>query len=253
MRLAPPTRRRTFSGMPSQRRAAALSASGLRAAQRRFTEIFPRRFSDPTYLEWEREYKQEAHELWRELLGPREMTALLRGRAYREIGARALAVYSRPKLNLLALYEWMALREAVSDDAGARRFAPALAELIYGEAPYRQRFERFVAMLDQLPQRQTRLAKWPVATLYPFLALPGRHLVVKPNLMKRAAAKLGADLRYRPRPGWETYASVLELAGALLRALASWRPRDMIDVQGFLWVTNSDEYAEWPWEDANGA
>lgn len=159
-----------------------------------------------------------------------------------------MAVYARPKLNLLALYEWMALREALADPAGVRRFAPALRELIDGRDPFRARFEHFVEVVDGLPQRQTRLCKWPVVSLYPFLALPDQHLVVKPNLMKRAAATFGADLRYQSRPSWETYAAVLDLAGGLRAALASWRPRDLIDIQGFIWVTHSDEYADWPWE-----
>ena len=233
---------------PQRRRADRLDRRGLGAARRRFAEIFPGRFRDETYVDWERTYKWHAHQLWRELLGQKELDSLLRRRAFKESGARAIAVYARPKLNLLALYEWMALREALADPAGARRFAPALRELIYGAGPYRPRFEHFVEEVDQLPQRQTRLCKWPVVSLYPFVALPERHLVVKPNLMKRAAASFGFDLSYRSRPGWETYRAVLDLCGALSGALADWRPRDMIDLQGFIWVTHSDEYADWPWE-----
>jgi hypothetical protein len=234
---------------PSSRAASRLDPRGLRSAQRRFSEIFPGRFRDETYVDWERTYKWQAHQLWSQLLGQAEIDRLLRRRRYREIGARAIAVYARPKLNLLALYEWMALREALADDRGARRFAPALRELIYGAGPFRPRFEQFVEVLDDLPQRQTRLRKWPVVTLYPFVALPDRHLVVKPNLMKRAAASFGADIAYASRPGWDTYAAVLRLAGDLRAALATWRPRDLIDVQGFIWVTHSDEYADWPWQD----
>lgn len=233
---------------PERRSAERLDRRGLAAARRRFSEIFPGRFRDESYLDWERAYKWQAHELWNQLLGQRELDGLLRRRAFGEIGARAIAVYSRPKLNLLALYEWMALREALADPAGVRRFAPALRELVYGAGPFRPRFEHFVDEVDRLPQRQTRLCKWPVVTLYPFVALPDQHLVVKPNLMKRAAASVGFDLRYRSRPGWETYGAVLDLVRALRSALADWRPRDAIDLQGFIWVTHSDEYADWPWE-----
>jgi len=232
----------------TRRAKATLDPRGFRRAQRRFTEIFPGRFSDETYVAWERDYKWDAHRLWHELLGKDELESLLRRRAYVEVGRRALAVYARPKLNLLALYEAMALREGVTDPAGARRFAPALYELVYGPPPFGPRFAAFVDTLVLLPQRQSAVAKWPVATLYPFLARPTEHLIVKPNLMKRAADALGADLAYSPRPNAVTYAAIMELARALRRGLADWRPRDMIDVQGFLWVTNSDEYADWPWE-----
>lgn len=243
--------RRIVSGMFPRRRAPAtpLDARGLRAAQRRFSEIFPRRFHDESYVEWEREYKWRAHELWHELLGRDTFAGLLADGAHDEIARRAVAVYTRPKLNMFALYEWMALREALDEPHGAARFGPPLFDLVYGEGPVGPRFDAFVAALDALPQRQSRVAKWPVATLYPWVAFPDEHLVVKPNLMKRAAESLGFDLRYASRPNQTTYAAVLALAAALREALSAWRPRDLIDVQGFIWVTHSEEYADWPWED----
>jgi hypothetical protein len=226
-----------------------LDHAGLVAARRRFREIFPAGFQDETYLAWERDYKWRAHRLCAELLGRAELEALLAEGRSDEIGRRAVQVYQQGKLNLLALYEWMALREALVDPAGAARFAPALLDVLHGGGAFGPRFERFVAALDELPQRQTRLAKWPVATLFPFLAQPRRHLILKPNLMKRAAARLGADLRYAPRPNARTYDATLRFARGLAGALADWRPRDLIDVQGFIWVTHSDEYADWPWDD----
>lgn len=229
---------------PSKRAGALLDERGFRRAERRFREIYPGRFRDADYVELEREYKVAACDLWRELLGEKELARLLKAREYREACARAIAVYARPKLNLLALYEWMALREALADEAGARRFAPALYELVYGGGPYQARFEQFVETVDGLPQRQSRLCKWPVVTFYPFVAMPGEHFIVKPNLMKRAADTFRVDLRYRSRPNWDTYAAVLDLTGRLRAALRAWRPRDLIDIQGFIWVTHSDEYAD---------
>ncbi len=220
----------------------------LAASKRRFREIFPGGFADETYLDWERAYKWEAHELWNEKLGKKELERLLAAGAEVEIARRAIEVYYKPKLNLLALYEWMALREALVDPKGARLFAPALHDLIYGRANYQTRFERFADVLDRMPQRQSRLRKWPVVTLFPFIARPAENLILKPNLMKRAAAKMGGELRYASNPNWATYDATLRFAHAIARNLAAWRPRDMIDVQGFIWVTNSDEYAEWPWE-----
>jgi hypothetical protein len=228
---------------------ALLDHAGLAAAKRRFREIFPGGFADETYLEWERAYKWEAHQRAGELLGLRAMKALLGEGRTTEIGRRAVEIYQKSKLNLLALYEWMALREALVDPAGAARFAPALYALVHGRGAFGPRFERFVAALDEMPQRQTRIAKWPVVTLFPFLAHPEQHLILKPNLMKRAALRFGADLRYASRPNLETYEATLRFARGLATALATWRPRDMIDIQGFIWVTHSDEYADWPWED----
>jgi hypothetical protein len=58
-----------------------------------------------------------------------------------------------------------------------------------------------------------------------------------------AAEKYGYEWPYRSRPNWETYASLLELAALVKRDLGDLEPRDMIDVQSFLWVQGSDEYA----------
>jgi len=41
---------------------------------------------------------------------------------------------------------------------------------------------------------------------------------------------------------------MMELVAWLGHELASWKPRDLIDIQGFIWVTASEEYEDWPWE-----
>jgi hypothetical protein len=222
---------------------------GLAAAKRRFREIFPRGFADPTYLAWERDYKWAAHLAWRAALNQSAWRRLLEAGDHREICARIVRFYARSKLNMLALYEWMALREALEDSRGARILAPALYDLVHGGDAFGSRLERFVETLDRVPQRQTRLAKWPVVTLFPFVAQPTRHLVVKPRLMKRTAEQLGFEIAYRPQPNAATYTAVVRAASVVRQALARWNPRDLIDVQGFIWVTSSEEYETWPWDE----
>jgi hypothetical protein len=221
---------------------------GLAIAKRRFREIFPGGFSDPTYLSWERSYKWAAHLAWERELGRSRFHALIQARSFAEIARCVARFYGRSKLNMLALYEWMALREALDSRRGAQLLAPALFDLLHGPGSFGARLEAFAAVLDHAPQRLTRLAKWPIVTLFPFISQPGRHLIVKPRLIKRAADRLGFEIPYQARPNAKTYAAVIDAANRLKSALASWRPRDFIDVQGFLWVTSSDEYETWPWE-----
>ena len=66
--------------------------------------------------------------------------------------------------------------------------------------------------------------------------------------MKRASAHLGFPLDYQSRPNAKTYAALMSGVAWLWRQLEAWQPRDLIDIQGFLWVTSSDEYEQWPWE-----
>jgi hypothetical protein len=52
------------------------------------------------------------------------------------------------------------------------------------------------------------------------------------------------SFEYRSRPNWETYAELLRLARAVRKDLRDLHPRDMIDIQSFLWVQGSDEYPD---------
>jgi hypothetical protein len=149
---------------------------------------------------------------------------------------------------MLSLYEWMAMREALDDARGDRVFAHGLFELIHGRGDFARRLDDVTAVLDGVPQRPTRLAKWPVVTLLPFVPQPRRHLTLKPNLMKRTSAHLGFPLEYRSRPNATTYAALMSGVAWLWRQLEAWRPRDLLDIQGFLWLTSREEYEQWLWE-----
>jgi hypothetical protein len=67
-------------------------------------------------------------------------------------------------------------------------------------------------------------------------------MFLKPNTIRAAARAYGRELPYRTRPSWEIYAGLLEFCETVRRDLADLRPRDMIDIQSFLWVQGSDEY-----------
>jgi len=63
--------------------------------RRKFLRYFSGDFRDDTYFDWERGYKQKAHERWNEWLHPREFRALLRAKKYAEIARRAVAIEAR--------------------------------------------------------------------------------------------------------------------------------------------------------------
>lgn len=213
--------------------------NGIRAGRSKFLEYFPEGFRDEEYVASERAYKWTAHLQWREALGESTFAALIRQRRYEEIANRALRVEGRT--NLIFSFEKMALRDGVKDK-GAAIFAKALYALLHGEGDAATRFEAWVAALDTLPRKQTCVLTWPTATVFGFIAEPSRHLFIKPNVMRRAAKTLGLQFDYVSRPNAETYAQALELAKSLKRELADLKPRDMIDLQSFLWVQGSDEY-----------
>ena len=220
------------------------ASEGAARCRRKFLGYFPGGFKDETYIAWEREYKWETHERWEEVLSLDEFRTLLRRAEFAEIASRAVRVEQRSRHSMLFSFEKMALRDAVKSPAGARAFAEGLYDLLHGEGDVKRRFERWVEVVAALPRKQTRVLTWPLVTVFGFIAQPKEHIFLKPNVTRTAAREYGFDLRYKSRPSWDTYASFLEFAETIRRDTRDLRPRDMIDIQSFIWVQGSDEYTE---------
>jgi hypothetical protein len=212
-----------------------------RSARRKFLGYYPGGFHDEDYVALERAYKWQAHLQWREALGEATMRELLREGRFSEIAARATRIEGRT--NLMFSFEKMALRDGIKG-RGSPVFAKGLYDFLHGDGPSQTRFETWVETLAQLPRRQTRVLTWPVVTVFGFIAQPKTHLFIKPNVTRRAAEAYGAEFEYRSRPNWKTYSSALAFAARVRREQRELGPRDMIDIQSFLWVQGSDEYPD---------
>lgn len=154
----------------------------------------------------------------------------------------AAAVRIESGRSLLFSFEKMALRDAVRSEDGARTFSEGLTAYLYGIGTLADRFESWCTAVAALPRKQTRVLTWPLVTVFGFIAQPKQHLFLKPLAMKTAARKLGYDFPYRSRPCWDTYEAFLQMGKHVRQALVEDPPRDMIDVQSFLWVLGADEY-----------
>ncbi|MEY2498039.1 MAG: hypothetical protein QOD12_1595 [Verrucomicrobiota bacterium] len=209
--------------------------------RRKFLKFFPKGFRDETYLAWERGYKWNAHEQWEEVLNRRAFASLLGAKKFAEIAARAVRIESRT--NLLFSFEKMALRDAVKSPAGAQSFANGLYAFLHEAGSAEMKFARWCETISLLPRKQTRVLTWPLVTIFGFIAQPDAHIFLKPNVTRIAARNYGFEFQYESKPNWSTYTSLLEFAGTLRRDLRDLTPRDMIDLQSFMWVQGSDEYA----------
>lgn len=139
-------------------------------------------------------------------------------------------------------FEKMALRDAVKPRSGARAFAEGLYEFLHGAAPLERRFGDWVDVVAALPRQQTRVLTWPLVTVFGFIAQPQSHMFLKPKVTRVAAREYGFDFQYASTPNWNTYASLLAFAEQVRRDQRDLKPRDMIDLQSFIWVQGSDEY-----------
>ena len=231
----PTSRRRNTSRIPPKQ----LSPKA-RRCRGKFRRYFRKSFYDPLYLDWERDYKWEAHQRWKASLNAQSFAELIERGQFAEIAKRAVAIESRT--NLLFSFEKMALRDAIKPAFGARAFAVGLQDFLYGKADTASRFGRWCDVIGSLPRRQTRVLTWPMATVFGFIAQPNTHFFLKPMGTRRAANEYGFPFEYRPRPNSDTYEHLLTFARSVSHDLRDMRPRDMIDIQSFLWVQGSDEY-----------
>jgi hypothetical protein len=89
-----------------------------------------------------------------------------------------------------------------------------------------------------------RGSTWPAVTVFGFLARPGGHFFFKPTVTREAARRLGVDLPYAPKPSWPVYKTLLNFVKSVRAEIKTLHPRDMIDLQSFLWVQGSKEYPD---------
>lgn len=209
---------------------------------KKFLYYFPGGYEGKKYIAWEREYKWNAHLAWKENLNKKEFQRLLDEQQYEEIARRAVWLESRT--NLLFSFEKMAIRDAVKMGNGAELFSKGLFDYVYGSKKIEKRFDAFTETLRQLPRKQTRVLTWPLQTVFGFIANPTEHIFLKPMVTKRAAEKYGFDFRYKSQPNWETYNSLLDFAKLVEADTKALKPKDMIDLQSFIWVMGSDEYPD---------
>jgi hypothetical protein len=212
--------------------------------RRKFLRFFPGGFRDETYLDWERDYKWETHQRWTTALARDDFRALLRARKFAAVAAAAISVEQRSRHSMMFSFEKMALRDAVKSPDGARAFAEGLFAYLHGAGTVERRFENWVEVVASLPRKQTRVLTWPLVTVFGFIAQPDTHMFLKPKVTRAAALAYGFAFQYESRPNWSVYAELLEFAGKVRRDQCDLRPRDMIELQSFIWVQGSDEYDE---------
>lgn len=211
--------------------AAVVPSTTLRRSRReRFLEAYPRGFYDPRHVQ--RQTRWQAHELWDQLLDKREFYRQIRREDFGEIVSRAFEAEAASKL--LTTQERHSIRELLKTSANARLFGKALFDLLHGPGRAAVKFLAFVETTRPLMEKLPKGHAWPFATIFPFLANPDEHLLVRGETVQRAAGAYAFSLVFEPAPNWQTYARCLAFADVLKADLGELRPRDLIDVYCFI-------------------
>lgn len=206
-------------------------------AVEQFLAVFPGGFADPAYVDGKHARAaawRAAHARWTEAFGEREGERLVAADDLAEIVKRVAQV-EQAIASLHPPADVDAVKDALSSEGATRPFCAALFELVSVPSPGRARFEKLFAAARDLPVDPAQ--QWLVATLFPFVASPGRQVLLRPKITCEAAARLGWDLGEDASPNWATYGLLRTFSAQLLESLAPNGAKDFVDIEAFLHVT----------------
>ena len=209
-----------------------------------FLEEFPEGFYGDKFKEHERNYKEKAHALALELLGKQAFFGLLESEGYSEIVERALTVTNAT--NLIFPNEKMSLKDGLRSSEAQKNSCRALYSLLYGAGELEKRFAGFSRILEKI-----NAAKWTTASYFLFIIHPDKYMFVKLTITQYSSELCGYEINYKPQLNWPTCKFVLGFSEYIRSEISELTPRDMIDVQSFVWciahLTNHGAYKRFKW------
>jgi hypothetical protein len=194
-----------------------------------FKEAYPDGFYGQTFLEIERDYKVEASELCHVLLEQSVFAELIQAGSWDELFERVKKLANKTNL-IQASFERPKLFDKIRELGVPAVFYPALYDCLYGSGGPAARLGRFADTLTGL-----ELNKWTYASYFIFLHDPQNCIFVKPDGFRKSIAITQYPLEYESSPSAELYEEVLAFSRWLANKLVELKPRDMIDIQSFMW------------------
>ncbi|MBF0340075.1 MAG: hypothetical protein HQL95_03825 [Magnetococcales bacterium] len=195
----------------------------------RFTIQFPEGFYGARHLEEERNYKVAACDYCQETLSELEMKRILAANDWSELFHRVKKLVSMTNL-IQGGFEKPKFLDAIKDANHASTFYYALYAHLHGKGTPAERLGCFAKVLEQM-----NLLKWTYATYFLFLNEPDICMFVKPEGIKKSVQLACYSLVYDSTPSAILYDEILQFSEWLKNQIRQLEPRDMIDVQSFIW------------------
>ena len=207
----------------------------------RFLTRFKGGLVGAVYLSGERHYKIEAHELASHLLSKESFSTRVAKEEWQELSADIKKVFT---INLLSKFELIKLSDALKDEFGQKEVCHCFYELLYAEKSISSRIQKAEKILANY-----ELNTWPVISYLLFIVFPEQYMFVKPTMTKEPAKNRGFDIQYDSQVNGVTYQKVLDFSQDIFNRLIDdprdeLRPRDMIDIQGFMWCTFANGWTD---------
>jgi hypothetical protein len=204
----------------------------------KFRETYPDGLQDP---KWITEVRGEGVER----RTPRHRDAILRD-AKEQLSAKALdALIGNQRhdhlwnqvtsvLGRTDLVPASQLRKPKAVDVQQQRvLAVAVRDLLHGETPYEQRFERYLGALAGFYGEP---ARWEIATALSALVHPSEHVCVSPTIFRQHLKATGSRGTVAAKPSSAAYTRLLVVARFVSGQLVGQgeEPRDLLDVRDFM-------------------
>jgi hypothetical protein len=199
-----------------------------------FKETHPAGFSDERFADADLNNKRSAHDVFVANFGDGKAQALIDAGQHTQVADVLDSLFRAT--NMLSPFEIKAIHKALkhNPEAGSKVLQTALA---FSSNPVSSTFGAMVEAFTALSADGSKVVTWPIVTLLPFIAQPSRFIALKPTNSELMAARLEFDLRYETSPNWNTFDAMTRMGAQLLGKLSELGAKDMIDVQGFMWVT----------------
>lgn len=185
-----------------------------------FLEIYPDGFSDANFIKKERKAKHEASEALRAAC-PKSLAD--GGDA--SIAAAKAAISATP---LLSPAEKKRLHEVLEGE-GAEMFLTGANHFADGD------YENALREMDDII-RPIATTTWTAVTYLPFLWKPTDHIFLKPEASKAFSKRVGHPFHHQYAPALHprVYEAMLNLVAETEEQLAELKPKDNIDIHGFI-------------------
>jgi len=192
-------------------------------------------FDDERYIKDEVDYKKDIIEYARDLLNREELERLLNQGEFEEIRKRIDKVGKHKYNNLLFRWEPSTgdLNILYQENLDKPEFCKMFFNLLYGDEPSYQSLDNYCRYVRKcgLPD------KWTFPTFYLFMVHPDTEMFIKPSVFRWFLKSI--NQKYESNPSGKKYRQVLDVSEYLKKELKDYNPKDMVDIQSFIFIAHN--------------
>ena len=203
-----------------------------------FKKEYPDGFNDKKYLYHERDYKLKFHRKAQSLLNKKDFKNLLQKKEYDEIFNNLKKIFV--SVNLIDRYTKDNFKKALNDFPDEKNnFIETLYKHLYSNETLENRFNMFIDFFGKLKNKTDfKIYSWPMVSYFGFIFLPEELVFIMKTKIEHAADLCNYEISYDSSLNWETYDKSKNFYKDLKLKLEKENlfPKDMIDIQSFIWL-----------------